>query len=105
MLPLLSIYPFIFFAKVSVYSIYASQFVINKGAHDSLSSHMATSLLPIGILEIDGEFKKGDIIRILDEKRQEIGLGQAMYNSKKATSLIGVKNQKPIIHYDHLYLH
>ena len=87
------------------YSHAKGHVVINKGAHASLSSHMATSLLPIGVLEIDGEFKKGDIIRILDEKRGEIGLGQAMYNSKKATSLIGMKNQKPIIHYDHLYLH
>ncbi|MCK5369595.1 MAG: glutamate 5-kinase, partial [Cyclobacteriaceae bacterium] len=54
---------------------------------------------------IEGDFKKGDIIKILDEKHNEIGLGQTKYNSVKAESLIGLKNQKPIIHYDHLYLH
>lgn len=79
--------------------------VVNEGAKDSLISHTAVSLLPIGVVKIEGDFKKGDIIKILDEEHNEIGLGQSMYNSKKAESLLGLKNQKPIIHYDHLYLH
>ena len=79
--------------------------VVNDGAKKSLISHTAVSLLPIGVVKIEGDFKKGDIIKILDEKHNEIGLGQSMYNSKKAESLVGLKNQKPIIHYDHLYLH
>jgi hypothetical protein len=32
-------------------------------------------------------------------------LGQSKYGSKKALAVIGQKNQKPIVHYDHLYLH
>ncbi len=79
--------------------------IVNDGAKASLISHTAVSLLPVGVIKIEGDFKKGDIIRILDEKHNEIGLGQSRYNSKKAESLIGLKNQKPIIHYDHLYLH
>lgn len=81
------------------------QVVVNEGAKISLTSKSAVSLLPIGIVRIEGDFKKGDIIKILDEKHNEIGLGQTRYTSKKAESLIGFKNQKPIIHYDHLYLH
>ena len=81
------------------------QVVVNDGAKKSLISHAAVSLLPIGVIKIEGDFKKGDIIKILDEKHNEIGLGQTKYNSVKAESLIGLKNQKPIIHYDHLYLH
>lgn len=81
------------------------QVIVNEGAKKSLISHAAASLLPVGIVKIEGDFKKGDIIKILDENHNEIGLGQTKYNSIKAASLIGLKNQKPIIHYDHLYLH
>jgi len=79
--------------------------IINEGAKKSLNSQTAVSLLPVGVIKIEGDFKKGDIIKILDENHNEIGLGQTMYNSTKAESLIGQKYQKPIIHYDHLYLH
>jgi glutamate 5-kinase len=81
------------------------QVIVNEGAKKSLISHAAVSLLLVGVIKIEGDFKKGDIIKILDEKQNEIGLGQTKYNSVKAESLIGLKNQKPIIHYDHLYLH
>ena len=79
--------------------------MVNEGAKKSLTSRAAASLLPIGVIKIEGDFKRGDIIKILDENHNEIGLGQSKYSSKKAESLIGLKNQKPIIHYDHLYLH
>ena len=79
--------------------------VINEGAKNRLKSSNAASLLPVGVVKIEGEFRKGDIIRILDENNHELGLGQTKYGSKKAEAVIGLKNQKPIIHYDHLYLH
>ena len=79
--------------------------VVNDGAKNRLKSSNAASLLPVGVIKIEGEFKKGDIIKILDESHQEIGLGQCKYGSKKTEAVIGMKNQKPIIHYDHLYLH
>lgn len=81
------------------------QVIVNEGARQMLHSKTAVSLLPVGVIKIEGEFKKGDIIRILDEQHHEIGLGQSRYSSKKAEGIIGQKNQKPIIHYDHLYLH
>ena len=79
--------------------------VINAGAKEILLSDKAKSLLPIGITKIVGKFKKGDIVRIVDEKDHEVGLGLARYGFKKAKEVVGLKNQKPIIHYDHLYLH
>jgi len=81
------------------------QVIVNDGAKKRLISSNAASLLPVGVLKIEGEFKKGDIIKILDEEHCEIGLGQTKYGSKKAEAVIGLKNQRPIIHYDHLYLH
>lgn len=79
--------------------------VINKGAKDVLLADKAFSLLPIGVVKVLGKFKKGDIIRILDEEDKEIGLGLVRYGFKKAKELVGLKNQRPLIHYDHLYLH
>src|SRR3989337_2457563 len=51
--------------------------VINQGAKKDLHSSKAHSLLPVGVMRVIGTFKKGDIIRIVDEKDQEIGLGLA----------------------------
>ena len=79
--------------------------IVNEGAKQSLISKTVVSLLLVGVVKIEGDFKRGDIIKILDENNNEIGLGQTRYNSIKAESLLGMKNQKPIIHYDHLYLH
>ncbi len=78
---------------------------INQGAVQVLRSERANSLLPIGLIHVEGKFKKGDIVKIVDEHDEEIGLGLARYGYKKAQEVVGIKNQKPIIHYDHLYLH
>lgn len=79
---------------------------INAGAKEALlHSKKATSLLPVGIVKIEGEFKKGDIVSIYDEQHHIIGLGRAAYASAKALEIIGKKNQKALIHYDYLYLH
>jgi glutamate 5-kinase len=79
--------------------------VINAGAKAVLLSDKAHSLLPVGITHVEGKFKKGDIIKIVDEQNHELGLGLARYGYKKAKASLGLKNQKPIVHYDHLYLH
>jgi glutamate 5-kinase len=79
--------------------------MINEGAKKVLLSDKAHSLLPVGITHVFGKFKKGDLIKVVDEEEREIGLGLARYGSKKAKEVIGQKNQKPVIHYDHLYLH
>jgi glutamate 5-kinase len=68
-----------------------------------LTSGKATSLLPVGIIAIKADFKKGDIIKIIDENEKLIGLGIAKYGSDKARERIGQKNQKPLVHYDYFY--
>lgn len=79
--------------------------VINEGAKKVLLSDEAHSLLPVGVTRVVGKFKKGDLIKVMDENEREIGLGLARYGYKKAKEVVGLKNQKPVIHYDHLYLH
>ncbi|MCS5491674.1 glutamate 5-kinase [Algoriphagus limi] len=83
---------------------YKGEVFINEGAKKSLTSTVIRSLLPVGITKIEGEFLKGDILLVRDEKGNQLGLGKAAYSSKAAQEKIGLKNQKPIIHYDYLYL-
>jgi glutamate 5-kinase len=77
---------------------------INTNAVKALSGEKASSLLPVGIIAVQGEFEKDDIVRILDEKGQPIGVGKVSCDSKKTRELIGKKGSKPVIHYDYLYL-
>ncbi len=77
---------------------------LNEGAKMALTSPKASSLLPVGVTNIVSEFKKGEIIKLLDEADKQIGLGIAEYGSDKAKEMIGLKNQKPLVHYDYLYL-
>ncbi|RVU03112.1 glutamate 5-kinase [Mucilaginibacter limnophilus] len=77
---------------------------VNDGAKSALSSNKATSLLPVGITAVTTDFKKGDIIKLIDEAGQLVGLGVAEYGSDKAREKLGQKNQKPLVHYDYLYL-
>ncbi len=78
---------------------------INAGARSALiSGNNAASVLPVGITAIDGNFDKGDIIKIIDEQSKPIGYGMAQYGSAKAREVMGKQRQKPLIHYDYLVL-
>lgn len=78
--------------------------IINAGAKEALLDEKATSLLMIGITRIDGFFRNGDIVRIVDEDGNNIGLGKSQYDSKKAEQNIGEKLSKPFIHYDYMVI-
>lgn len=77
---------------------------INEGAKLALKCSKASSLLPIGVTNIISDFKKGEIIKLIDEDDILIGLGIAEYGADKARESIGQKNHKPLVHYDYLYL-
>lgn len=78
--------------------------MINEGAEKALTSGHITSLLPVGVIAVKGEFVKGEIIRIINEKGEKIGLGKAEFGTRAAQEKKGLSHQKPIIHYDYLYL-
>lgn len=77
---------------------------VNEGAKTALTSTKATSLLPVGVVEVLADFKKGEIIKLIDEYEKVIALGIAEYGADKTKESIGQKNQKPLVHYDYLYL-
>ncbi len=76
---------------------------LNLGAQQALMSGKASSLLPVGIIELRSEFMKGDIIKLIGEDEQLIGLGIAEYGIDKARERMGQKGQKPLVHYNYFY--
>jgi glutamate 5-kinase len=78
--------------------------VINTGAKKALLDEKATSLLMIGITRVDGFFRSGDIVRIVDEDGNNIGLGKSQYDSEKTEQNMGKKLGKPFIHYDYMVI-
>jgi glutamate 5-kinase len=78
---------------------------INAGAETALldRSRLA-SLLPVGIESIDGRFSSGDVIQIRNAAGQVLGCGRARYGHEEARQLMGKRGQKPLVHYDYLYL-
>jgi glutamate 5-kinase len=73
------------------------------------------SLLPIGMDSVRGEFSRGDVISICDEKGQELARGLANYASaemrllcKKSSteieSLLGYVAEAEMVHRDNLVL-
>lgn len=77
---------------------------INEKAAQSLTSSKAASLLPIGVIEIEGDFEKDDLVKVVDKSGATIGIGRVSYGSEDACKLIGIHGCKPLIHYDYLYI-
>ena len=77
---------------------------INEGALEALLQPKATSLLPVGVERIEGDFEKDDIVRIVAPSGEVIGVGRVSADSARARQSAGRKGGRPLIHYDYLYL-
>ncbi|MDP4271651.1 MAG: glutamate 5-kinase, partial [Bacteroidota bacterium] len=77
---------------------------INQGAYEAMQQPKAVSLLPVGVVKIEGDFEKDDIVKIFNPEGEQIGVGRISADSVKARELIGQQGAKPLIHYDYLYL-
>lgn len=47
---------------------------------------------------------KDDIVKIIDHRGRQIGVGRIGFDSAEARALQGKHGQKPMVHYDYLYL-
>jgi len=81
-----------------------STIVVNEGAVKALLSDKAVSLLPVGVVRYCGDFRGGDLLKIVDENDRFIGIGKARFGSDKLQKEKTAEKQKPLIHYDYLYL-
>lgn len=77
---------------------------VNEKAEKILKQKVS-SVLPVGVIKVEGNFEKGDIIKVLSEQGRFLGLGKAEYSSEKANELIGKAHEKPVIHYDYLFIY
>ena len=77
---------------------------INEQATEVLASDKAVSILPIGIIKIEGEFEKDDIVRIFNFEGVPVGVGKANCDSAQAREVMGKHGKKAVVHYDYLYI-
>ncbi|MEG1864825.1 MAG: glutamate 5-kinase [Alistipes sp.] len=77
---------------------------INAGALKALTASRATSLLPVGVCRVVGDFAKDDIVRIVAPDGTTIGVGKIAVDAIKAAAQMGKHGAKPFVHYDYLYL-
>jgi glutamate 5-kinase len=79
--------------------------VVNQGAAEALADQSRlTSLLPVGVVRLEGAFDRGDVLLIRDEGGKVLGCGRAQYDRAEADGALGKRGQRPLIHYDYLYL-
>lgn len=88
--------------------------IINDRAKQALQSN-AVSLLPIGVIKIEGEFNKKDVIIIEDENGNHIATGLSNYsakdskkiitkNSKQIKETLGISAKEELVHIDNLFI-
>lgn len=62
--------------------------IINNGAKKAILEK-GSSLLPIGVTNVINEFKRGEVISILDENKEEIARGITNYSSDECKRIMG----------------
>jgi glutamate 5-kinase len=70
-----------------------SALVVNDGARRALMESKA-SLLPAGVIEVRGEFERGDAVSILDEQEREFARGIVNYSGDEARRITGKRSDK-----------
>jgi glutamate 5-kinase len=94
--------------------IAAGKLVVDAGAQQALQE--GKSLLPTGVLGVDGDFQRGDTLAICDEAGTELARGLAAYssddarrimghNSRDIEDILGYRGRGELIHRDNLVLH
>ena len=60
---------------------------LDGGASQALRN--GKSLLPVGVVEVIGNFRRGDVVTLVDSRGRELGRGLAEYSFDEATQLAG----------------
>ncbi len=92
----------------------SGQLKLDAGAVKVLRSE-GKSLLPVGVVAVDGSFERGDVVACLDEQGHEIARGLVNYSSAETArilrqpsnqiaSILGYVDEAELIHRDNLIL-
>lgn len=52
------------------------------------------SLLPVGVVSVGGDFRRGDVVSVLDSNGMEFGRGLAEYSSEEAVLIAGCQSEQ-----------
>jgi glutamate 5-kinase len=66
---------------------------VNEGAKKALCM-LGKSLLPVGVVEVQGTFSKGDVLSLCDPSGTEFARGLTNYSSEDACQIIGLRTDK-----------
>ena len=50
------------------------------------------SLLPVGIIEVNGKFERGDTVSIINKLNNKVGIGVTSYSSDEISKIKGIKS-------------
>jgi glutamate 5-kinase len=64
---------------------------LDEGASQALRN--GKSLLPVGVLEVVGNFRRGDVVTLVDSHGRELGRGLAEYSFDEASQLAGRQSE------------
>jgi len=67
--------------------------IVNDGAMRALTTHKA-SLLPIGVVAVDGQFEEGDVVEVRDGSGRVFGRGLVNYGSDACRALCGKQSDE-----------
>jgi glutamate 5-kinase len=74
-------------------SINEVKIIVDDGAVKALLKNKS-SLLPAGLIDIEGKFKRGDVVSIVDINNNVIGMGISNYDSLDIDKITGVQSNK-----------
>jgi len=86
---------------------------LDDGASQALRN--GKSLLPVGVVEVLGNFRRGDVVTLVDSRGRELGRGLAEYSFEEASqlagrqseiieSLLGYRGRAVMVHRDELVI-
>lgn len=67
--------------------------IIDEGAVSALKNK-GSSLLPAGIIKVEGDFQRGDVVDIFDTAGNHVGCGMSNYNSKDIAKIKGLHSEE-----------
>ena len=67
------------------------QVIVDKGAEEAIKK--GKSLLPAGVVKVEGAFKRGDVVSIVNEEGLIIGKGKVNFSSEELNKIKGLKTK------------
>lgn len=81
----------------------SGRLVVNEGARAALVERNA-SLLPVGVVSVEGSFDAGAVVAVVTEAGQTIARGRCARSAAQAREAVGRAAEKPLVHRDQLVI-